>query len=93
MDIVVPYDLSTGAWSDPTHVRAFNERSWIYYGEWAWYLGWEEFCFGLTKCEFQVDPEFALRAEGVNVDKLSRTPRAVESMKVTLTKCKYVIPE
>ena len=26
-EILVPYDLSHGAWQDPTHVRAFNERS------------------------------------------------------------------
>jgi len=28
--ILVPYDLSYGAWQDPTHIRAFNERSWLY---------------------------------------------------------------
>ena len=38
MEIQVPYDLSYGAWQDPTHVRALNERSWIYYDEWSWYL-------------------------------------------------------
>jgi hypothetical protein len=32
--ISVPYDLSWGAWQDPTHVRAFNERSWLYYTDW-----------------------------------------------------------
>jgi len=26
-EILVPYDLSHGAWQDPTHVRAFNEHS------------------------------------------------------------------
>ncbi len=34
--ITVPYDLSHGAWQDPTHVRAFNEKSWLYYCEWSW---------------------------------------------------------
>ena len=38
--IGVPYDLSCGAWQDPTHVRAFNEQSWRYYTDWCWYLGW-----------------------------------------------------
>ncbi len=28
-EILVPYDLSFGAWQDPTHVRAFNEKSWL----------------------------------------------------------------
>lgn len=90
MDIVVPYDLSLGAWSDPTHVRSFNERSWIYYAEWAWYLGWKDWAFACTKCELQcadwVDPK-------LSVDQLSRMPRAVESMKVTLKKVRYVAPK
>jgi hypothetical protein len=34
LEIVVPYDLSLGAWQDPTHVRAFNENSWRYYCDW-----------------------------------------------------------
>lgn len=90
MDIVVPYDLSLGAWSDPTHVRAFNERSWIYYAEWAWYLGWEDTAFVCTKCEMQcadwMDPN-------TPTEQLSRMPRAVESMKVILKKVKYVAPK
>ena len=35
-EIQVPYDLSYGAWQDPTHIRAFNERSWLYYTDWFW---------------------------------------------------------
>ena len=42
MRIIVPYDLSYGAWQDPTHVRAFNENSWLYYTDWFWYLGWRD---------------------------------------------------
>lgn len=55
MNITVPYDLSLGAWSDPTHVRAFNERSWIYYTDWFWYLGWETHRFKLNKLEYMID--------------------------------------
>lgn len=40
MEITVPYERSPTAWQDPTHVRAFNENSWIYYTDWCWYLGW-----------------------------------------------------
>jgi SAM-dependent methyltransferase len=90
MDIIVPYDLSLGAWSDPTHVRAFNERSWVYYAEWAWYIGWEDYAFACAKCELQcadwVD-------KSLSADQLSRLPRAVDSMKVTLKKVKYVAPK
>jgi SAM-dependent methyltransferase len=46
--ITVPYDLSYGAWQDPTHVHAFNERSWLYYCEWHWYIGWTEWRFDLV---------------------------------------------
>ncbi len=40
MVIEVPYESSLGAWQDPTHVRAMNENSWLYYTDWFWYLGW-----------------------------------------------------
>jgi SAM-dependent methyltransferase len=40
MIIEVPYERSLGAWQDPTHVRAMNENSWLYYTDWFWYLGW-----------------------------------------------------
>lgn len=83
MDILVPYDLSYGAWQDPTHVRAFNERSWAYYWEWAWYLGWQEFGLKLTKLEYVV-------ALGIDpntpIPELVKTPRAIDSMKVILAK-------
>ena len=42
LQIEVPYERATTAWQDPTHVRALNENSWIYYAEWFWYLGWFE---------------------------------------------------
>jgi SAM-dependent methyltransferase len=43
--IEVPYEHSPTAWQDPTHVRAMNENSWIYYTDWFWYLGWFEHRF------------------------------------------------
>ena len=41
-EIEVPYERALTAWQDPTHVRALNENSWVYYTEWFWYLGWFE---------------------------------------------------
>jgi SAM-dependent methyltransferase len=80
MKITVPYDLSLGAWSDPTHVRAFNERSWIYYTDWWWYMGWETHRFEL------VDLRYAM-AEGVALcHEALRNPRCVEAMYVELKK-------
>lgn len=52
MVIDVPYEHAPGAWQDPTHVRAFNENSWIYYTDWFWYLGWFEARFVLHTFEY-----------------------------------------
>ena len=40
--IEVPYEQALTAWQDPTHLRALNENSWLYYTDWFWYLGWFE---------------------------------------------------
>jgi SAM-dependent methyltransferase len=45
IEIEVPYEKAPTAWQDPTHIRAMNENSWIYYTEWFWYLGWFEHRF------------------------------------------------
>ena len=87
MDIQVPYDLSYGAWQDPTHVRAFNENSWLYYTDWFWYLGWSEARFVSDKLELQMsDIGKALHRGGGDEGDLVRTPRAIDAMKVLLRK-------
>jgi len=48
IEIEVPYEKAPTAWQDPTHIRAMNENSWIYYTEWFWYLGWFEHRFELV---------------------------------------------
>lgn len=80
MNIIVPHDLSLGAWSDPTHVRAFNERSWVYYTDWFWYLGWRDYRFKLTNLQFGMEEGVEFCAEAL------RSPRSVSCMKVTLEK-------
>ncbi|MFN9708302.1 MAG: methyltransferase domain-containing protein [Burkholderiales bacterium] len=47
-EIEVPYEKSPTAWQDPTHLRALNENSWVYYTDWFWYLGWFEHRFEIT---------------------------------------------
>ncbi len=47
--IEVPYEKAPTAWQDPTHVRAMNENSWIYYTEWFWYLGWFDHRFEMVE--------------------------------------------
>ena len=80
MHIHVPYDLSRGAWQDPTHVRAFNENSWLYYTDWHWYLNWKD-RFTLTSLVFHKNPDIECPDE-----LLTMTPRAIDSMSVVLTK-------
>jgi hypothetical protein len=57
--IEVPIEGSPTAWQDPTHVRAFNANSWIYYTDWFWYLGWFEHRFEMgdsTYLDLSVQP-------------------------------------
>jgi SAM-dependent methyltransferase len=83
----VPYELSQGAWQDPTHVRAFNEKSWLYYTSWAWYMGWREERFELEDMVFVLS-EYGrlLEAGGTEREDLLRLPRAVDGMRVVLRK-------
>ena len=50
--IEVPYEKALTAWQDPTHLRALNENSWVYYIEWFWYLGWFEHRFEMTQSQW-----------------------------------------
>lgn len=85
MDIIVPYDLSYGAWQDPTHVRAFNEKSWLYYYDWAWYLRWTDYGLKMVDCRFFVLEDTAL----VQRPTMSPSvPRSIDVMRVTLMKKK-----
>lgn len=87
MHIHVPYDLSYGAWQDPTHLRAFNEKSWVYYCEWAWYLGWKGSRFELLHLEMCLS-EYGAGLK-LTQDEVMRMPRAVDSMYVVLKKVPY----
>ena len=87
MKINVPYDLSWGAWQDPTHVRAFNEKSWLYYTDWHWYIGWIDYRFDIVSLTYSLSPIGAeMNNQGLNLDLITRTPRAVDSMVVELKK-------
>ena len=52
MLVEVPFEGAPTAWQDPTHVRAMNENSWLYYTDWFWYLGWFEHRLALTSSTF-----------------------------------------
>ncbi len=85
-EVSVPYDLSCGAWQDPTHVRAFNERSWLYYTDWFWYMGWSEARFTLDRLQFVPSDIGRGMAETLPLGELIRVPRAIDSMSVSLRK-------
>lgn len=86
-NILVPYDLSHGAWQDPTHIRAFNERSWLYYTDWFWYLNWRTHRFVTRRLDFSLSPSGQqLMAQHTAQEVILRTPRAVDSMMVSLEK-------
>lgn len=87
MSIKVPYDLSHGAWQDPTHLRAFNERSWLYYTGWHWQIGWEEDRFDILDHQLVLGPEgSALRKEGMPAEEIRQRPRMVMEISVELRK-------
>jgi hypothetical protein len=86
-EINVPYDLSLGAWQDPTHVRTFNENSWLYYTDWFWYMGWTEARFVSHKLNLKLSQfGIQLQESGRDIQEIMRTPRAVDSMLVQLKK-------
>ncbi len=91
LEIGVPYDLSYGAWQDPTHVRAFNEMSWIYYDEWCWYFNWTDWRLETESLALISSPygdELLAKArEAKQPDPdIAKIPRAVDEMRVTLVK-------
>lgn len=88
LEVRVPYDLSYGAWQDPTHVRAFNERSWLYYTDWGWYIGWLEHRFDLI-AQTYVASDYGMSLAGSVGDDLvalARIPRAIDELQVKLRK-------
>ncbi|WP_142235671.1 methyltransferase domain-containing protein [Allostella humosa] len=87
MAIAVPYDLSYGAWQDPTHLRGFNERSWLYYTEWFWQIGWTEARFDLVDQQLVLSRlGQSLLKGGATEDELRARPRAVDEVRVQLRK-------
>ena len=92
--INVPFELSYGAWQDPTHIRAFNQNSWLYYTDWFWYLGWFDHKFTLSELHYTLSKYGQeLLNQKVSEQVLLVTPRAIDAMKVTLTKTETTLEE
>ncbi len=78
--IEVPYEKALTAWQDPTHLRALNENSWIYYTDWFWYLGWFEHRFEIARSawlDLQLQPCAKDKAAFMQVSlrKIATSPR------------------
>ncbi|MEO5334479.1 MAG: class I SAM-dependent methyltransferase [Magnetococcus sp. YQC-5] len=87
LEILVPYDLSLEAWRNPTHCRAFNELSWLYYVESYHDLGWCEARFELIHLQFNLSSSgVQLRNSGLTQQELLHRVRAVDTMEVILKK-------
>jgi SAM-dependent methyltransferase len=88
LNVTVPYDLSYGAWQDPTHVRAFNERSFWYYCHWHWYLGWMTHRFDTVELLYSLS-EYGHEINnkgGMKLEQIAAIPRAVDHIMVKLVK-------
>ena len=88
MDVLVPYDLSYGAWQDPTHLRAFNERSWLYYTDWCWYCNWIDYRFDLIELMYGISEygNILMQQHNNNVEIVAKIPRAIDFIQVKLKK-------
>ncbi|WP_299438250.1 hypothetical protein [uncultured Rhodospira sp.] len=87
MEILVPYDLSHGAWADPANRRAFNEHSFTAFTDGHAAIGWTEARFHLESLEFAFTAlGERLEAEGTPVETILATPRAVDAMRLVLRK-------
>jgi len=87
LELLVPYDLSHGAWADPANLRAFNEHSFTVFTDGHAAIGWTEARFVLQSLEFAFTRlGDRLEADGETVDTILRTPRAVDAMRVVLRK-------
>lgn len=80
VEIDVPFEGAATAWQDPTHVRAMNEMSWMYYTEWFWYLGWFEHRFEIVRSQWhdlQLQPCERAQAAFMHVvlRKIATSPR------------------
>jgi len=90
LSIRVPHELSGEAWADPRSRRAFSDRSFGMFGDAHASLGWGDAALELTDLQLELTPlGSSLKAQGADVDNLSRTPRAVEKIQVTLTRRGY----
>lgn len=80
LEVEVPYEKAITAWQDPTHLRAMNRNSWIYYTDWFWYLGWFNYRFEISDfswldTQLQVCPESQAAFMRLKLTKIQTSPK------------------
>jgi hypothetical protein len=81
----VPFDLSANR--HPDHLRQFTIESWRCYTDRFWEQGWFTERFTLTRCDYVLSAMGKQRhANGTGPEELLTIPRAVDAMRVVLTK-------
>lgn len=95
-EVEVPYEKALTAWQDPTHIRAMNENSWLYYTQWFWYLGWFEHRFEIdTSCylDAQLQPCAHERAAFMRLS-LKKIPTTPHERTVARTmQANWIVPD
>ena len=95
-EIEVPYERALTAWQDPTHIRALNENSWVYYTQWFWYLGWFEHRFEIEKScylDTQLNPCEKEKAAFMRVT-LKKIPTTAHERTVARTmQANWIVPD
>lgn len=93
LDILVAYDLSEAAWSDPGFIRSFNMQSFTAFTTEFWRAGWRDWRFELISQTLVVNEiGRALMADGASAESVSTIPRAVDGLHLQLCKI-AVTPE
>ncbi|MBB4104579.1 class I SAM-dependent methyltransferase [Allorhizobium borbori] len=91
LDIVVPYDLSFGAWADPANVRAFNEQTFQTLSEGEGRSGWSESHFEVSNLNYvpsAIGKELSER--GLSGQEIAGMPRTIDALSAVLIK---VVPK
>lgn len=66
MIVQVAHEQAMRTWQDPSHRRAFNEKTWLHFSEMFWQLGWFEHRFHVEQFEYLDERNEACKREGAS---------------------------
>lgn len=88
LEITVPYYLAISAWKDPQTKRAFNEHSFAFINNMTFDFLGKKYKLQVTNL-LHIMEEYGIKLhteQQMNVEQLARTPNAIMSLSVKLTK-------